>query len=127
MGFKLTKTELKKTALCPPGMRDLTLITVEEPYIKPANGCKVQKCEFESKDGYILPVWFNDSVMANLFEFVAAADKVTFDMDKFEDTDVELKEYIGKEVVGSISHRKTDEGKIVTQIDNFYQTGKVPF
>lgn len=124
--FKLTKTDLKKSAICPPGMHALTLITVDEPYKKPS-GIEVQKCEFETDNGHVVPVWFNSTVMTNLFEFVAAADKVAFNVETFTDTEVDLKDYKGKKVAGSVSHRKTDDGKIVAQIDNFYEDGKVPF
>lgn len=126
MAFKVTKSDLKKSILCPVGMHVFTLVTVEEMYLKP-NGNSVQKCDFETDAGYTVPVWFNSVVMSNLFEFVAAADKVTFDLEKFEDMTIELKDYKGKKVAGSVSHRKTDDGKIVAQIDNFYEDGKVPF
>lgn len=126
MAFKVTKSDLKKSILCPVGMHLFTLVAVEEPYLK-TNGCTVQKCDFESDKGYSVSVWFNSTVMANLFDFVAAADKVTFDLEKFEDTAIELKDYKGKQVTGSISHRKLDDGKLVAQIDNFYEEGKVPY
>lgn len=126
MAFKVTKSDLKKSILCPVGMHDFTLVVVEEPYLKPS-GISVQKCDFETESGYSVPVWFNSVVMSNLFEFVAAADKITFDLEKFEDMIIELKDYKGKKVTGSVSHRKTDDGKVVAQIDNFYESGKVPF
>lgn len=126
MAFKVTKQDLKKSITCPPGYHSFTLVNLEEPYVKPS-GISVQKAEFESSAGYVVPTWFNSTVMANLFEFVAAADKVKFDMESFEDTEIELKNYLGKKVAGSVSHRKTDDGKIVAQIDNFYEDGKVPF
>jgi hypothetical protein len=130
MSFKLTKSDLKKSVLCPPGMHSFTLTTIDEPYLKTAkNGTAttVQKCDFETNEGYTVSVWFNSVVMQNLFEFVAAADKVAFKLEDFTDTDVELKDYLNKKVSGSVSHRKTDDGKIVAQIDNFYIDGKVPY
>lgn len=126
MAFKLTKSDLKKSALCPPGMHPFTLVAVEEPYVS-AKGVTVQKCDFETDSGYSVSVWFNSAVMSNLFEFVAAADKVKFDLDKFEAMEIELKDYKGKKVSGSVSHRKTDDNKVVAQIDNLYEDGKVPF
>lgn len=126
MSFKLTKGDLQKSVLCPVGMHTFTLTVVEEPYVS-GKGASVQKCDFETDAGYTVSTWFNDKVMQNLFEFVAAADKVTFKLEDFVETKVELKDYKGKRVCGSVSHRKTDEGKIVSQIDNFYEEGKVPF
>lgn len=125
MAFKVTKQDLKKSQLCPPGMHNFTLITVKESYLKP-NGVTVQETEFETDAGYIVKVFFNSTVMTNLFEFVAAADKITFDLTTFEDMEIELKDYIGKKVSGSVSH-ETREGKTYAGIDNFYQEGKVPF
>jgi hypothetical protein len=126
MSFKVTKNDLKKSILCPVGMHSFTLVNVEAQYLKP-NGVSVQKCDFETESGYSVSTWFNSSVMANLFEFVAAADKVTFDLEKFEEMEIKLEDYKGKKVSGSVSHRKTDDGKLVSQIDNFYEEGKVPF
>ena len=126
MSFTLTKTDLKKSALCPPGLAPITLVAVEESYLKP-NGVTVQKCDFETDKGYIVPVWFNDKVPTNMIEYVQAADKITFDLENMSDFSFNPKEYIGKTCVGNISHRKTDDGKVVAQIDNFYETGKVPF
>jgi hypothetical protein len=126
MAFNLTKKDLKKSATCPPGMHPATLIKVEEPYVKD-NGNTVQKCEFETDSGYIIPTWFNANMTSSIFEFVAAADKITFDIDKFSDITVELKDYKDKKVAISISHRKGDDGRIMASIDNFYEDGKVPF
>lgn len=126
MAFKVTKADLKKSILCPVGMHNFTLTVVEEMYIKPS-GVSVQKCDFETDAGYTVSVWFNSTVMTNLFEFVVAADKITFDLEKFEEMNIELKDYKGKKVSGSVSHRKTDDGKLVSQIDNFYEDSKVPF
>jgi hypothetical protein len=129
MGFKLTKADLKKSALCTPGMHSFTLVKVNEPYLKEGkNGpTTVQQCDFESAEGYVVPVWFNTVVMSNLFEFVAAADNVVFDMEKFEDVDIELKDYVGKKVAASVSHRVDNNNKPQAQIDNFYSADKVPF
>lgn len=126
MAFKVTAQDLKKSQICPPGMREFTLVTVKESYIKQANGVTVQETEFESTDGYTVKVFFNSAVLSNLFEFVAAADKVTFDPANFADREIELKDYIGKKVAGSVSHT-VREGKTYPGIDNFYQEGKVPF
>jgi hypothetical protein len=130
MSFKLNKEALLKSGLCPPGLIEATLVKVYPPYLKTAkNGeaMTVQQADFETKKGYTVATWFNSIVMTNIFEFVAAADKVTFDPDTFADVDIELKDYVGKEVVISVAHGKTDAGRIVAQIDNFYQTGQVPF
>lgn len=126
MAFKLTKSDLKKSVLCPVGMHTFTLVNLGEPYLS-AKGTSVQQAEFETDAGYSVSTWFNDKVTSNLFEFVAAADKVTFKIEDFTETEVELKDYKGKKVCGSVSHRKTDDGKIVAQIDNFYEEGKIPF
>lgn len=126
MSFTLTKQDLKKSALCPPGMKLFTLVEVEPQYVS-KKGTSTQKCDFESDEGYVVPTWFNAAVLNNLFEFIAAADHITFDMEKMETISVKLEDYKGKRVAGSVSHRKTDDGKIVAQIDNFYDADKVPF
>lgn len=127
MSFKMTKADLKKSALCPPGMHAATLIEVEAAYVKPDNGNTVQKCDFETDAGYVISAWFNAKMMASLFEFVQAADKVTFNLETMEDMSIELKEYKGKRVTISVSHVKNKDGKINAQIDNFYEEGKIPF
>jgi hypothetical protein len=126
MSFKLNKEGLLKSATCPPGLTKFTLVVVEEPYVS-KKGATVQKCDFESEKGYTVSVWFNSAVMGNLYEFVEAADDAKFDPTKMGEIDLNLKEYIGKEVVGSVSHRKDDNGKVQAQIDNFYTVDKVPF
>lgn len=125
-GFKLNKESLLKSAICPPGMTKGELVKVGEQYVS-AKGATVQQADFETEKGYSVSVWFNDKVMANLFEFVAAADKVTFDPDNMQETEIDLKDYLHKPVVFNVSHRKTDDGKVVAQIDNFYSADKVPF
>lgn len=126
MGFKLTKDDLKKSALCPPGIHNFTLVNIEEPYVKP-NGNTVQKCDFETDNGYVIPVWFNANMISSIFDFVAAADKVTFSLDTFSEMEIDLKNYKGKRVSGNVSHRADDNNKPQAQIDSFYAEGKVPF
>ena len=129
MSFKLNKESLLKSGLCPPGLCEATLVKVYEPYVKESKQgpMTVQQADFETKKGYTVPTWFNSVVMNTLFEFVAAADKVAFDPDTFVETEIELKDYVGKEVVISVAHGKTDKGRVVAQIDNFYMVGAVPF
>lgn len=130
MSFKLNKEQLLKSGLCPPGLTKSTLVKVYEPYLKDSKQgpMTVQQVDFETEKGYTIPYWFNSVVMGSLFEFVAAADKVTFNPDTMEDMDIDLKDYLHKEVVISVSHAKSEkDGKIRAQIDNFYQEGKVPF
>jgi hypothetical protein len=103
------------------------LIEVEEEYIS-EKGAQVQKCSFETKAGYLVPVWFNDKVMTNLFEFIEAADNVKLNMDTIDDMPpINLKEYLHKPVAFSVSHVKNDKNQIFTQIDNFFSADKVPF
>ena len=129
MSFKLSKEKLLASGLCPPGLTKATLVKVYEPYVKESKQgpMTVQQADFETEKGYTVPTWFNSVVMNTIFEFVAAADKVVFDPDTFKDTEVELKDYVGKEVVISVAHGKTDKGRVVAQIDNFYVEGQVPF
>jgi hypothetical protein len=128
MAFKPTKDDLKKSQKCPPGMHLGELVEVEEEYVSD-KGATVQKCWFETNKGYQIPVWFNDKVMSNLFEFVEAADKIKLDMDTIEDMPpIDLKNYLHKPVAFSVSHNKSEkDGKIYTQIDNFFSADKVPF
>ena len=129
MSFKLNKEALLKSGLCPPGLTEATLVKVYPEYLKESKQgpMTVQQLDFETKKGYTVPTWFNSVMMGNLFEFVAAADKVVFDPDTFAEVEIELKDYVGKEVVISVSHGKTKEGRVVAQIDNFYMVGQVPF
>lgn len=130
MSFQITKEVILKSGLCPPGLTPATLVKVYEPYIKESKQgpMTVQQVDFETDKGYTIPMWFNSVVMGNLIEFVAAADKVQFNPDTVQTVDIELKEYVGKEIVLSISHGKSEkDGKVRAQIDNFYETGKVPF
>lgn len=126
MAFKLNKQELQKSQKCPPGLHPATLVEAEEMYVS-EKGAEVQKCIFETDAGYQVPVWFNDKVMSNLIEFVEAADKVKFDMENMEEVDINLKKYVGKKVYISVSHVKDKNNKIQAQIDNFYNSDKVPF
>lgn len=126
MAFQVTKKDLIKSQKCPPGMHIFELITVDEPYLKD-NGVTVQKCEFESDTGHIVPVWFNSSVMDNMFEFVQAADKITLNPETMGEMEIELKDYLHKKVAGMVSHGPDKNGKIQHQIDNFYNADKVPF
>ncbi len=129
MSFKLNKEVLLKSGLCPPGLTKATVVKVYEPYIKESKSgpMTVQQIDLETEKGYTVPTWFNSVMMGNLLEFVAAADKVVFNPDTMEEVDVDLKDYNGKEVVISVSHGKTKEGRVVAQIDNFYTEGQVPF
>lgn len=127
MAFNFTTTDVRKSQKCPVGMHIATLTEVEEPYFN-AKGTTVQKVNFETDKGYSVPYWFNDKFMANLIEFVEAADNIKFDPEA-ENTDVsiDLKNYIGKKLAIAVSHRKDDNNKIQAQIDNFFSADKVPF
>lgn len=126
MAFSITKEDLKKSQKCPAGMHFATLVEVEEPY-KSEKGVEVQKCVFETDKGYSVPVWFNDAVLANLIEFIGAADKVTFDLETMATMNIDLKKYKGKRVALSVSHVKDKNGKVQSQIDNFFNSDRVPF
>jgi len=125
MPFTVNKQDLKKSQKCPPGMHLFTLTEVEDEYFN-EKGTKVQRVDFESDGGYIVPYWFNDKFSSNLLEFIQAADGITLDMN-MEDLDIDLKDYKGKKVAGSVSHVKDKNNKIQAQIDNFFSPDKVPF
>jgi hypothetical protein len=103
-----------------------TLIEVEEPYVND-KGTTVQRANFETDAGHVVPKWFNDAVLRDLIEFVEAADHVKFDMETMEDLPIELKNYIGKKVAISVSHVKDKNNKVQAQIDNFFSADSVPF
>jgi len=125
MAFKPTKKDLQRSQTCPAGMKLFTLINVETSYLK-ENGNEVQQCDFETDDGYIVPVWFNSKMLSTVLNFVQAADGIKFEIDD-RLPEVELRDYLGKKVAGSVSHRKDDNGKIQAQIDEFFTADKVPF
>lgn len=127
MAFKVTAEDLKKSIKCPPGMHLAKLVTVEAPYFNEKQ-TEVQRVDFETDKGYSVPYWFNNKMTSSIFEFVQAADKVTFTPETMQEMEIELADYVGKEVAISVSHNKSEkDGKINCQIDNFYQAGKVPF
>lgn len=126
MAFKLTAEDLKKSAKCPVGMHLATLVVAEEPYIS-EKGNETQKCDFETDQGYTISKWFNEKFTGDLFEFVAAADKIKFDATTFKETEIELKNYRGKKVAISVSHGKDKNGKVQANIDNFFSADKIPF
>lgn len=123
MAFKPTKKDYLKAQLCPVGMRLLTLTDVEKPYLND-KGTEIQKCDFEDSEGYIISNWFNDKMLDTLINFVESADNVKLDPENMPV--IELRDYIGKKVAASISHRKVDD-KMRTSIDEFYTADKVPF
>lgn len=128
VAFKPTKQDLQKSQKCPPGMHLAELVEVEEEYVSEKSGATVQKCVFETNAGYQVPVWFNDKVMTNLFEFVEAADNIKLSMDTIDDMPpIDLKNYLHKKVAISVSHVKNDKNQIFPQIDNFFAADKVPF
>lgn len=127
MAFDITPQDLKKAQKCPPGMHIFTLVEVEEPYLK-ENGNEVQKADFESDKGHVVPTWFNSSFKANLIEFIQAADNIILTDEMLRTLPpVDLKNYIGKKVAASVSHRRDNNNKVQAQIDNFFSADKVPF
>lgn len=126
MSFKVTPQDVKKSQKCSPGMHIFTLVAVEEPYLS-EKGNTVQKCDFESDKGYVVSKWFNNVFMGDLVEFVECADDINIDPEKMSDMDIELKDYIGKKVAGSVSHGKDKNNKMQANIDNFFSAKKVPF
>lgn len=122
MAFDVTKSDIKKSQKCAPGMHIATLITVDEQYLN-EKGTTVQKVEFDTDSGYSIPYWFNDKMTSSLIEFAEAADNCKLS----EDTSIELKDYKGKKVCLSVSHAKDKNNKIQAQIDNFYSSEKVPY
>lgn len=124
MAFNFSKDDFRKSQKCPAGMHIATLVEVEEPYIKD-NGNEVQKCWFETSAGHQVPYWFNKNMPGPVFEFTGAADNVVFTEENAPEN-IELKEYKGKRVAISVSHRQTDKG-IMPNIDAFYSADKVPF
>lgn len=123
MAFTIEKDDIKKSQKCPPGIHKATLTLVEDVYYN-EKGTEIQKCEFETEEGYIVPVWFNNKMLGPIIEFVEAADKVKLT----EDTSVDLKKYEGTgKVCISVSHIKDKNNKIQAQIDNFFSADKVPF
>lgn len=126
MSFKPTVEDLKRSQKCPAGMHRATLITVDDEYFND-KGTSIQKCEFETENGHIVPFWFNDKMMGMILEFVSAADKTVITEDMLADMDIELREYKGKAVALSVSHVKDKNNKLQAQIDNFFNEDKVPF
>lgn len=126
MPFELTPEDLKRSQKCPPGMHIFTVTAVDEEYLND-NGTTVQRMEFESDKGYMVSTWFNNKFQSSVIEFVQAADKITFTEESIKNVKINLKDYLGKKVAGSVSHRKDNNNKIQAQIDNFFSADKVPF
>lgn len=128
MGFKPTKKDLQRSALCPVGMHLFTVVSTEKPYLN-EKGTKIEKVDFETNEGYLVPIWFNDKMLDSLLKFVEAADNIRFDLEKDGDNlpEIELRDYVGKKVAGSVSHRKDNDGKPKAQIDEFFTADSVPF
>jgi hypothetical protein len=127
--MKITKKDLKRAMKCPAGMHMGQLCTVDKSYLK-ANGCEVFPVEFETEAGYIVKCWFNSAVKDNAIEFIQSADDVTFNMDNFEELDLDekmLKSYLGKPVAFNVEHQKDDGGVVRANITNFYSASTVPF
>jgi len=127
VAFKITKDDLKKSQKLVPGMHIVTLTQVEEPYFN-EKGTAVQKVEFETDKGVVQPYWFHQTDMGlrSLIEFIEAADDIKLDSE-LPDTDIELRNYIGKKVCIATSMGKDKNGKNQINIDNFYSAKKVPF
>lgn len=125
MAFEFDKKDFKKSQKAPPGMYIATLIIVEEPYYND-KGTSIEKATFETDNGYEVPFWFNDKMPGLVYEFIGAADSITFNEDNVP-TNIDLKEYVGKKVAISVSHKKDKNNKIQAQIDNFFSASKVPF
>lgn len=126
MAFKIDAEDLKKSQKCPVGMHIATLTEVGKPYFNDKQ-TEIQQCFFETEKGYTTPYWFNNKMVSSILEFVQAADKVTFDAATMAEMDIELSDYIGKKVAISVSHIKDKNGKLQSQIDNFFNSEAVPF
>lgn len=125
MAFDVTKEDLKKSQKCPVGMHLATLVEVEDEYLN-EKGTNVQKCEFETDKGHIVPYWFNDKMVSAVLEFIAAADDIVLTEENMPSR-IDLKDYKGKRVAISVSHTKDKNNKLQAQIDNFFSASKVPF
>lgn len=125
MPFGFTKDDFKKAQKCPPGMHLATLTEVEDEYMN-EKGTNIQKANFETDNGYIVPYWFNDKMPGPVFEFIGAADNITITEDNMPER-INIKDYLHKRVAISVSHVKDKNNKIQAQIDNFFSADKVPF
>jgi hypothetical protein len=123
--FKVTKEDVKKSAICPPGMHISTVISVEEPYYND-NKTLVQRMDLETASGHTLIKFFNNKFTSDIIEFVQAADNIVLG-DDMGDMDVDLADYIGKKIAVAVSHGKDKNDKIQAQVVNFYPADKVPF
>lgn len=126
MAFDLTPEDLKKSQKCPPGMHMMTVREVGDEYFND-NQTTVQQMDLETDKGYFVSTWFNNKFKSNIIEFVEAADRIKFTDESIKNVKIDLKNYVGKTVVGSVSHRKDKNNKIQAQIDNFFSSDKVPF
>ena len=122
MTFDVTKKDIAQAQKCPPGMHKATLIEVDESYFN-EKGTEIEKATFETTKGHSVPYWFNNKMLSSVIEFVEAADNVKLE----ENTAINLKDYIGKQVCISVSHRADKNNKPQAQIDTFYSADKVPF